>query len=144
MNTETGSRNLGKNGFFCLKHAQELKDSAAHPHPNFPQVRPYPRPRIKTCFFFIFLFLLFFLQYPGASFASPGILDFRLIVTSYVSRCVSWHPIKSITKAVAAVYIFWRWVGEILPSDSGKGADFKLFRAGYLVTWSAKKVFKLN
>ena len=36
----------------------------------------------------------FFEQYPGASFASPGILDFRLIVTSYVSRCVSWHPLS--------------------------------------------------
>ena len=36
----------------------------------------------------------FFEQYPGASFALPGILDFRLIVTSYVSRCVSWHPLS--------------------------------------------------
>ena len=58
MNTETGSRKREKNGSFCLKHVQGCKDSAAHSHPNFPQV----------------------------------------------------------------------------PSDSGKAADFKLFRAGYLVT----------
>ena len=74
MNTETGSGNRGKNGLFCLKHVQGLKDSAAPPHPNFPQVRPppVPPPQEKN--------MRFFEQYPGASFASPGILDFRLIV----------------------------------------------------------------
>ena len=90
MNTETGSRNRGKNGSFCLKHVQGLKDSAAHPYPNFPQVRPLPstpppQDKDKNMHFY-------FKQYPGASFASPEILDFRLIVTSYISRCVSSHP----------------------------------------------------
>ena len=77
---ETGSRKQGseKKGSFCLQHVQGLKDSAVHPHPNFLQVYPPPpRPRINHAFFE---------QYPGASFASlaMGILDFRLIVTSYV------------------------------------------------------------
>ena len=71
---ETGSRKQGseKKASFCLQQVQGLKDSAAHPHTNFPQVCLRPGQRHA-----------FFEQYPGASFASPGILDFRLIVTSY-------------------------------------------------------------
>ena len=73
---ETGSRKQGseKKGSFCLQHVQGLKDSAVHPHPNFFQVCLPLAPGQDHAFFE---------QYPGASFASLGILDFRLIVTSY-------------------------------------------------------------
>ena len=61
---------------------------------NFPQVRPPPpppphpltHPRIKT--------RIFVEQHPNTSFASSVILDFRLIVISYVNRSVSWHPLS--------------------------------------------------
>ena len=49
--------------------------------------------------------------------------------------------IKSITKAVAAVYSFWRWVVEISLLTAGKATAFRLLTAGYLVTWSEKKWF---
>ena len=41
---ESGSRKREKNGSFRLKHVQGLKDSAAHPYPDFPQVPPIPHP----------------------------------------------------------------------------------------------------
>ena len=88
---ESGSRKCEKDRSFFLKHVQGLKDSPAHPYRNFPQVPPTPhppapQPRIKT--------RIFVEQHPDTSFVSPGILDFRLIVTSYVSGCVSWHTLS--------------------------------------------------
>ena len=59
------------------------------------------------------------------------ILDFRLVVTSYVSRCVSWPPLSQKQK---------RWLqftvteGELVKSafSASKAAAFKLLRAGLL------------
>ena len=95
---------------------------------------PPPRPRINHAFFE---------QYPGASFASLGILDFRLIVTSYVSRCVSWHPLSqkkwwlkfTVSEGELVKSAFWLPVRPLLSIYWGQDI---------LLTWSEKKVLNLN
>ena len=136
---ETGSRKQGseKNGSFCLQHVQGLKDSAVHPHPNFFQVCLPPRPLAPGQDH------AFFEQYSGASFALPGILHFRLIVTSYVSRCVSWHPSSqkkrwlkfTVSEGELVKSAFWLPVGQLLSIYWGQDI---------LLTWSEKKVLNLN
>ena len=85
----------------------------------------------------------FFEQYPGASFALPGILDFRLIVTSYVSRCVSWHPLSqkkrwlkfTVSEGELVKSAFWLPVRQLLSIYWGQDI---------LLTWSEKRVLNLN
>ena len=129
--TKTGKR---KERIILSSTCSGFEGLSGTPAPKLPSSvpPPPPRPRINHAFFE---------QYPGASFASLGILDFRLIVTSYVSRCVSWHPLSQ-KKAVAEVYSFWRWVGEISLLTAGKATAFNLLRAGYLVDLVRKKGFK--
>ena len=85
----------------------------------------------------------FFEHYPGASFSLPGILDFRLIVTSYVSRCVSWHPLSqkkrwlkfTVSEGELVKSAFWLPVRQLLSIYWGQD----IFLLG-----QKKTVFNLN
>ena len=85
----------------------------------------------------------FFEHYPGASFSLPGILDFRLIVTSYVSRCVNWHPLSqkkrwlkfTVSEGELVKSAFWLPVRQLLSIYWGQDI---------LLTWSEKKVLNLK
>ena len=132
--TKTGKR---KERIILSSTCSGFEGLSGTPAPKLPSSvppPPPPRPRINHAFFE---------QYPGASFASLGILDFRLIVTSYVSRCVSWHPLSqkkwwlkfTVSEGELVKSAFWLPVRPLLSIYWGQDI---------LLTWSEKKVLNLN